>query len=82
MPQELQGYKIAILVADGFEQVEMTEPRQGFDDAGANTYIISPAKERVEGWNHYDKADRFKVDVSLDQANPNDYDALLCLAVL
>lgn len=77
MSQELQGINIAILVTNGFEQVEMTQPRQAFNDAGASTYIISPAGERVQGWNHYDKADYFQVDLPLDKANPDDYDALL-----
>ena len=77
MSQELQGNNIAILVTNGFEQVELTEPRQAFNDAGANTYIISPAGEQVRGWNHFDKADEFKVDLPLDKANPDDYDALL-----
>lgn len=77
MSQELAGKNIAILVADGFEQVEMTDPRQAFNDAGANTYLISPAGEQVEGWNHFDKGDRFQVDLPLDQADPNNYDVLL-----
>ncbi len=77
MSQELKGINIAILVADGFEQVEMTQPRQAYNDAGASTYIVSPAGEQVQGWNHYDKADHFQVDLPLDKADPNDYDALL-----
>ena len=77
MSQELQGINIAILVTNGFEQVEMTKPRQAFNDAGGSTYLISPAGEQVRGWNHYDKADHFKVDLPLDKANPEDYDALL-----
>ena len=77
MSRELQGINIAILVTNGFEQVEMTKPRQAFNDAGASTYIISPAGEQVQGWNHYDKADYFQVDLPLDQANPDDYDALV-----
>ncbi|BAU67206.1 intracellular protease, PfpI family [Stanieria sp. NIES-3757] len=77
MSQELQGKNIAILVTDGFEQVEMTEPRQAFNNAGANTYLISPANEQVEGWNHFDKGDRFQVDLPLDQADPDNYDLLL-----
>ena len=77
MSQELQGKNIAILVTNGFEQVEMTEPRQAFIDAGASTYIISPAGEQVQGWNHFDKADHFQVDVPLDKVNPDSYDALL-----
>ncbi|WP_107667743.1 type 1 glutamine amidotransferase domain-containing protein [Cyanothece sp. BG0011] len=77
MAKELQNKKIAILVTDGFEQVEMTQPRQAFDDAGATTHLISPKDQTVRGWNHYDKADEFNVDIGLNQANPNDYDALL-----
>lgn len=77
MSQELQGANIAILVTNGFEQVEMTQPRQTFIDAGASTYIVSPTGEQVQGWNHYDKAEYFQVDMPLDKADPNNYDALL-----
>ncbi len=77
MSQELNNKKIAILVADGFEQVELTKPKQAFEEAGAQTHIISPNSDRVQGWNHYDKADFFTVDVPLNNANPDDYDALL-----
>jgi protease I len=77
MTQQLANKKIAILVADGFEQVEMTQPKQALEEAGAQTHIISPSGDRVQGWNHFDKADYFPVDVPLAQANPADYDALL-----
>ena len=73
----LQGKKVAILVADGFEQVELTGPRQALDEAGAETRIVSPAKGQVQGWNHFDKGDKFPVDVALDQARPQEFDALL-----
>lgn len=74
---DLTNKKVAILVADGFEQVEMTEPRKALDAAGAKTKIISPMQGEVQGWNHFDKADKFKVDVPLEEANPEDFDALL-----
>lgn len=77
MPQELNGKKIAILVENGFEQVEMTKPREAFDASGAQTVLISPQKDKVQGWNHFDKGDEFPVDLLLDSANPNDYDALV-----
>src|SRR5258705_287650 len=77
MSEELRGQRVAILVADGFEQVEMTEPRQALKDAGAKTQIVSPNKSQVQGWNHFDHADKFPVDVALERANPDDYDALL-----
>jgi protease I len=75
--KNLQGKKVAILVAEGFEQVELTGPRQALDEAGAETRIVSPSKGQVQGWNHFNKADTFAVDVPLDQARPQDFDALL-----
>ena len=73
---QLERIKVAILVAEGFEQVELTAPRKALDEAGAKTFIVSPAKGEVQGWKHFDKADKFKVDVPLDQANAADFDAL------
>jgi protease I len=77
MDQQLNGIKVAILVTDGFEQVEMTEPRKALDQAQAQTHLIAPQGGRVQGWNHYEPGDEFPVDVQLAQANPEDYDALL-----
>lgn len=68
---------MAILVADGFEEVEMTEPRQALEDAGAVTEIVSPAEREVQGWNHNEKGGTFKVDVPLKKARAENYDALL-----
>jgi protease I len=73
----LSGMKVAILVAEGFEQVELTEPKKALDEAGAETCIVSPAKGQVQGWKHFDKADKFKVDVPLEQADASEFDALL-----
>jgi protease I len=75
--ENLQGKKVAILVADGFEQVELTGPKQALDHAGAKTAIVSPAEGKVKGWNHTEWGDRLPVDVPLQGANPEDYDALL-----
>ena len=77
MAGRLDGKKVAILVADGFEQVEMTEPRKALDEAGAKTQIISPAQGQVKGWNHTEWGDQFPVDVPLNNARAEDYDALL-----
>ena len=74
---KLDGKRVAILVAEGFEQVEMTGPRKALEEAGAQTKIVSPAKGEVQGWNHFTQADRFSVDVPLEQANANDFDALM-----
>jgi protease I len=73
----LNGKKVAILVAEGFEQSEMVEPRKALEQAGAQTAIVSPARGEVQGWNHFDKGERFNVDVHLDEAQARDYDALL-----
>jgi len=75
--ENLKGVKVAILVTDGFEQVELTEPPKALDDAGADTSIISPKRDVVRGWNFTDWGDNFAVDVPLDQARPEDFDALL-----
>jgi protease I len=74
---KLSGKRVAILVAEGFEQVEMTEPRKALQEAGAETAIVSPAKEEVQGWKHFDKGERFHVDVPMEEADPKDFDALL-----
>lgn len=77
MEKKLRGKKVAILVADGFEQVELTEPKKALEEAGAITEIVSPAESQVQGWNHDDKADLFPVDMPLTLARSDDYDALL-----
>jgi len=75
--KNLKGIKVAILVEDGFEQVELVEPRKALDEAGAETFVVSPKDERVRGWNFTDWGDELPVDVALDQARPGDFDALL-----
>ena len=77
MPNKLNGKRIAILATDGVEQVELTEPRKALDAAGAKTELISPAKGKLQAWKHMDKGDQIPVDVELDAANPNNYDALV-----
>lgn len=75
--QDLKGIRVAILVEDGFEQVELTEPRKALDDAGARTQIVSPRASKVKGWKHTEWGDELPVDVALDQARVEDFDALL-----
>jgi deglycase len=72
----LNGLKVAILVEDGFEQVELLEPRKALDDAGAETRVVSPRSDRVRGWNFTKWGIDLPVDVPLDQARPDDFDAL------
>lgn len=77
MEKQLTGKKVAILVDNGFEQSEMTEPRKALDEAGAETHLISPADGKVKGWKSGDWADSFDIDVALDEARSGDYDALV-----
>jgi protease I len=74
---KLEGKKVAILVADGFEQVELTGPKEALEAAGAETEIVSPVDKKVRAWNESDWGSKFKVDVPLATANASDYDALL-----
>src|SRR6266699_5046530 len=75
--KQLQNVRVAILVADDFEQIEMTEPRKVLDEVGAMTTLISLKPGQVTGMNHDVKSDAFKVDMTLEQANPDDFDAVL-----
>jgi len=75
--QSLNGKKVAILVEDGFEQIELTSPKEALEKAGAKTHIVSPKRDKVKGWEHTQWGQEFPVDVSLDKANANEYDALL-----
>jgi len=77
MAGRLDGKKVAILVTDGFEQVEMTEPRRALDEAGADTVLVSPKDGRVKGWQHTEWGDEFPVDRPLASARADDFDALL-----
>ncbi|MBV8638068.1 MAG: DJ-1/PfpI family protein, partial [Candidatus Eremiobacteraeota bacterium] len=77
MAQELQGLRVAILLEDAFEQPEMVEPRKALDAAGATTVIVSKHTPQVQGWNHHTPAEKFDVDVSLEEANADDFDALM-----
>jgi protease I len=73
----LQGKKVAILATDGFEQSELLEPRKALEEAGATTRVISPAGQKVKGWNHKEWGNEVPVDVPLDSARAEEFDALL-----
>ncbi len=75
--ERLEGLTVAILVTDGFEQVEMTEPRHALVEAGADARLVSPKDGEVKAWNVTDWGDSFAVDVPLSQAQPDAFDALL-----
>ncbi|MFB3916543.1 MAG: type 1 glutamine amidotransferase domain-containing protein [Terriglobales bacterium] len=75
--KNLDGIRVAIVATDDFEQVELTEPRKALEEAGAKTFVIAPKGGKIQGFKHDEKADTVKVDVTLDHAKPDDYDALL-----
>jgi protease I len=75
--ETLKGKKVAILVTDGFEQVELVKPREALEQAGAKTQIVSPKDGKVRGWKHTEWGDELPVDLKLDQARAEDFDALL-----
>jgi len=73
----LKGMTIAILVEDGFEQVELTRPQRALDVEGADTRIVSPRRDHVRAWNFKDWGEEFPVDVGLTRAQSSDFHALL-----
>ncbi|MGH9559905.1 MAG: type 1 glutamine amidotransferase domain-containing protein [Terracidiphilus sp.] len=77
MPSNLSGKKIAILATDGFEQVELTEPRKALDEAGAKTVVIAPKEGEIKGWDRTEWGETVDVDKALDQVSPEEFDALL-----
>jgi protease I len=77
MTNKLSGKKVAILAADGFEQVELTKPRAALDEAGATTTVVSLKAGKIQGMNHADKGDTVAVDQTLDKAKPEEFDALM-----
>jgi protease I len=77
MSGKLSGKKVAILVANGFEQVEMTEPKKALEEAGAKTSIVSPESGKVKGWKLTEWGDEFPVDMPLENAKADDFDALV-----
>lgn len=77
MAGKLVGKRVAILATDGFEQVELTEPRKALDEAGAMTEVIAPKSGEIRGWKTKDWGYTVKVDKTLDEAHAQDYDALL-----
>jgi len=74
---ELQGKRVAFLATDMVEQVELTEPWKAVQDAGATPELVSLREGEIQGFNHYDKADKFTVDRTVEEASADDYDALV-----
>ena len=77
MTHSLNGKRVAILVTEGFEQVELTGPQEALEKAGATAQIVSAKNGEVTGWNHTTPASKFHVDKTFDDLDMNDYDAVL-----
>jgi protease I len=77
MPNNLQGKTVAILATDGFEQSELTKPKKALEEAGAKTQVVSPTGKKIKGWDKKDWGEEVSVDITLDSADPAQYDALL-----
>jgi protease I len=75
--QNNETLRVAIVVTDDFEEVEMTEPRKFLEAQGAKTVLIAPHSGKVQAMRHDEKSGEYPVDQTLDRENPNDYDALL-----
>jgi protease I len=77
MTDPLSGKRVAILATDGFEQIELTSPREALERAGAKCVIVSPKDGEIQGFKHHDKSDKFKVDLPLSKVTPSDFDAVM-----
>jgi protease I len=78
MANELQGHRVAILAADGVEQVELTESRRAVEEAGAETELLSLESGEIQAMNHdIEPADRFPVDRPVSKASVEEFDALV-----
>jgi deglycase len=73
----LKGKMVAIIAADMVEQIELVEPRKALEDAGAEVHLISMKPGEIQAFNHFDKADKHKVDKTIEEVHASDYDALM-----
>jgi protease I len=74
---DLNDFRVAILATDGFEETELTEPRQALAKAGAQTDVIAPKAGEIQAFRHHDKSIKVKVDRTLGEVKPEEYDAVL-----
>jgi protease I len=77
MANELQGKKIAFIATEGVEQSELTEPWKAVEEAGGQPELISIEEGEIQAWEHFDKGGSFKVDKTIEEAQPGDYDGLV-----
>ena len=75
--KKLANMRVAVLASDGFEQVELEKPRKALEEAGAKTVVIAPKAGKIQGFDHHEKGDKVDVDMTLDKADPDEFDAVL-----
>lgn len=75
--KQLSGIKVAVLVTDGVEEAELVQPKKALEDAGAEVKVISPKTGKIQAFNHHDQSEKIPVDIELDKANPDNFDAVL-----
>jgi protease I len=77
MAEKLSGKRVAFLATDMFEQVELTEPWKAVEQAGGQPELVSIESGEIQGFDHYEKAKKFRVDRTVEEASASDYDALV-----
>ncbi len=77
MENQLTGLRVAILATDGVEEAELVEPRKALDEAGATTTLISMKSGKIQSMKHDEKSKKYDVDLTLEDADPNEFDAVL-----
>jgi protease I len=75
--QSLKGKKVAVLVADGFEESEFTVPVEALQNAGAEIEVVSLKSGNVKAWAEKEWGDEYRVDKTVDKVSSEDYDALV-----
>ena len=75
--KKLAQLRVAILASDGFEQAELEKPRKALEESGAKTLVIAPKSGKIQGFVHDEKGDKVDVDMTLDKADPDQFDAVL-----
>ena len=77
MSEDLKNVRVAVLLTDGFEEAEFAKPKEALDKAGAKVTVFSPTGGEVQAFKHHDKSKKYKSDKKLDEAKPDQFDALL-----
>lgn len=77
MTEDVNGIRVAVLLTDGVEEPEFVKPKEALEKAGAKVTVISPKGGEIQSFQHHDKSKKYKADQSLEQAQPEQFDALL-----